>query len=70
LWRYTAKLVRAYLRVRKDAGPYLFTGREGPLKKRMVQTLFGEWGFLPNAPKRYISAICKYAPIMASSDFV
>ena len=40
LWRHTAKPLRAYLRVRKDAGAYLFTGREGPLKKRMVQTLF------------------------------
>lgn len=27
LWRHTAKLLRAYLRVRNDAGPYLFTGR-------------------------------------------
>ena len=40
LWRHTAKLLRAYLRVRRDAGPYLFTGREGPLKKRQIQTLF------------------------------
>ncbi len=24
------KQLRAYLRVRNDAGPYLFTGREGP----------------------------------------
>src|SRR5437867_4278879 len=37
LWRHTAKLLRAYLRVRHDAGPYLFTGREGPLNKRQVQ---------------------------------
>ncbi len=43
LWRHTAKLMRAYLRVRKDAGPYLFTGREGPLKKRQVQNLFGHY---------------------------
>jgi integrase len=28
LWRHTAKPLRAYLRVRNDAGPYLFTGRE------------------------------------------
>ena len=40
LWRHTAKLLRAYLRVRKNAGPYLFTGREGPLKKRQIQNLF------------------------------
>ncbi len=43
LWRHTAKLLRAYIRVRKDAGPYLFTGREGPLKKRMVQKLFVDY---------------------------
>lgn len=42
LWRHTTKLLRVYLRVRKDAGPYLFTGREGPLKKPMVQNLFDE----------------------------
>ena len=40
LWRPTSKLLRAYLRVRNDAGPYLFTGREGPLKKRQAQNLF------------------------------
>src|SRR6266705_1599566 len=40
LWRHTAKLLRAYLRVRSGAGPYLFTGREGPLKKRQIQNLF------------------------------
>ena len=43
LWRHTAKLLRAYLRVRNDAGPYLFTGREGPLKKRQVQNLFEKY---------------------------
>jgi integrase len=36
LWRHTAKLLRAFLRIRQDAGPYLFTGREGPLKKRQA----------------------------------
>ncbi len=40
LWRHTAKMLRAYLRVRRDAGSYLFTGREGPLKKRQIQNLF------------------------------
>jgi integrase len=40
LWRHTAKQLRAYLRVRNSAGPYLFTGREGPLKKRQIQNLF------------------------------
>jgi integrase len=40
LWRHTAKLLRTYLRIRRDAGPYLFTGREGPVKKRQIQNLF------------------------------
>ena len=40
LWRHTAKQLRAYLRVRTSSGPYLFTGREGPLKKRQIQNLF------------------------------
>jgi integrase/recombinase XerD len=40
LWRHTAKLLRSYLRVRQDAGHYLFTGRQGPLKKRQIQHLF------------------------------
>lgn len=29
--------------MRRDAGPYLFTGREGPLKKRQVQNLFARY---------------------------
>src|SRR2546428_9829346 len=40
LWRHNAKLLRSYLRVRQDAGHYLFTGRQGALKKRQIQTLF------------------------------
>src|SRR5713226_6659463 len=40
LWRHTAKLLRSYLRVRQDAGHWLCTGRQGPLKKRQLQTLF------------------------------
>ena len=43
LWRHTAKLLRAYLRVRNDAGSYLFTGREGPLRKRQIQNLFDNY---------------------------
>src|SRR5713226_9012392 len=43
LWRHNAKLLRSYLRVRQDAGHYLFTGRQGPLKKRQIQTLFTEY---------------------------
>src|SRR5712664_2099394 len=29
LWRHNAKLLRSYLRVRQDAGHWLFTGRQG-----------------------------------------
>jgi integrase/recombinase XerD len=43
IWRHTAKVLRAYLRVRRDVTPYLFTGREGALKKRQVQNLFTEY---------------------------
>src|SRR5437899_6304782 len=40
LWRHNAKLLRSYLRVRQDAGHWLFTGRQGALKKRQIQQLF------------------------------
>ncbi len=40
LWRHNAKLLRSYFRVRQDAGHWLFTGRQGALKKRQIQTLF------------------------------
>ena len=43
LWRHTAKLLRSYLRERRDVWPYLFTGRKGPLQKRQVQQLFTEY---------------------------
>ncbi len=43
LWRHTAKLLRSYLRERRDVEPYLFTGRKGPLQKRQVQQLFTEY---------------------------
>lgn len=43
LWRHNAKLLRSYIRVRHDAGHWLFTGRQGPLKKRQIQTLFTEY---------------------------
>jgi integrase len=45
LWRHNAKLLRSYLRVRQDAGHWLFTGRQGALKKRQIQTLFAHVGF-------------------------
>src|SRR3990170_7858400 len=40
LWRHTAKLLRAYLRERIPKGTALFTGREGPIKKRRIEQLF------------------------------
>lgn len=43
LWRHNAKLLRSYLRMRHDAGHWLFTGRQGALKKRQIQTLFTEY---------------------------
>ncbi len=43
LWRHTAKLLRAYLRVRRNVTPYLFIGRHGPMKKRMIQHLFAHY---------------------------
>src|SRR5881397_2358326 len=43
LWRHTAKLLRAYLRVRRNVSPYLFTGRQGAMQKRMIQHLFSTY---------------------------
>jgi integrase len=43
LWRHKAKLLRSYFRVRQDAGHWLFTGRQGTLKKRQIQTLFANY---------------------------
>jgi integrase len=57
LWRHTAKLLRAYLREREDKGPYLFTGREGPLKKRMVQQLFKDYAKKAGITGRSIHAL-------------
>jgi integrase len=57
LWRHTAKLLHAYIRVRRDVGPYLFTGREGPLKKRMVQTLFNQYAKTAGIQERSVHAL-------------
>src|SRR5919202_4375729 len=43
LWRHTAKLLRSYLRERRDVGSYLFTGCKGTLQKRQVQQLFTDY---------------------------
>jgi integrase/recombinase XerD len=57
LWRHTAKLLRACLRARRDVGPYLFTGREGPLKKRLVQTLFHTYAEAAGIQARSVHAL-------------
>src|SRR6266446_3191203 len=54
LWRHTAKQLRAYLRVRNSAGPYLFTGREGPLKKRQIQNLFHRYTTIAGISRRSV----------------
>jgi integrase len=54
---HTAKPLRAYMRVRTDAGPYLFTGREGPLKKRMVQQLFADYAKKAGIAGRSVHAL-------------
>ena len=43
LWRHNAKLLRSSLWGRQDAGHWRFTGRQGPLKKRQIQTLFATY---------------------------
>lgn len=40
LLRQASKLLRGYLRVRISKGPALFTGRQGPMKKRRIEQLF------------------------------
>lgn len=57
LWRHTAKLLRSYLRGRINAGPYLFTGREGPLKKRQIQNLFGRYAHEAGIQRRSIHSL-------------
>jgi integrase/recombinase XerD len=57
LWRHTAKQLRAYLRVRNGAGPYLFTGREGPLKKRQIQNLFNRYARAAGVKGRSIHSL-------------
>jgi integrase/recombinase XerD len=57
LWRHTAKLIRAYLRERRDVGPYLFTGRKGPLQKRQVQKLFADYATAAGIKERSVHAL-------------
>jgi integrase len=57
LWRHTAKLLRAYLRERRDVGPYLFTGCRGPLQKRQVQKLFNDYAKTAGIKERSVHAL-------------
>jgi integrase/recombinase XerD len=57
LWRHTATLLRRYLRERRDVGPYLFTGRKGPLQKRQVQKLFTDYGTAAGIQARSVHAL-------------
>ncbi len=57
LWRHTAKLIRSYMRDRQDKGPYLFTGRKGPLQKRQVQKLFNDYAEDAGIKERSVHAL-------------
>lgn len=57
LWRHTAKLLRSYLRVRRNVTPYLFTGRQGPMKKRRIQDLFDTYAQAAGITGRSIHAL-------------
>ena len=57
LWRRTAKLIRSYLRERRDVGPYLFTGRKGPLQNRQVQKLFTDYTKATGIKARSVHAL-------------
>jgi integrase len=57
LWRHTAKLLRAYLRVRRNVTPYLFTGRQGALQKRQIQHLFSTYAHAAGLTTRNIHTL-------------
>jgi integrase/recombinase XerD len=57
LWRHTAKLLHSYLRERRDVGPYLFTGRKGPLQKRQVQKLFNDYADAAGIKERSVHGL-------------
>src|SRR5215217_3052914 len=57
IWRHTAKLLRAYLRVRENVTPYLFMGRQGPMKKCMIQHLFGHYAKLAGISTKNVHAL-------------
>jgi integrase/recombinase XerD len=57
LWRHTAKLLRSYLRERRDVGPYLCTGRKGPVQKRQAQKLFNDYADAAGIKARSVHAL-------------
>lgn len=57
VWRHTAKLLRTYLRVRRDVPPYLFTGRQGALQKRQIQKLFNNYAYAAGLTTRNIHTL-------------
>jgi integrase len=57
VWRHTAKLLRAYGRVRRDVTPDLFTGRQGALQKRQIQKLFSTYAHAAGLTTRNIHTL-------------
>lgn len=57
LWSSPARLLRVYLRVRIPKGLALFTGRQGPLKRRTIQYLFSKYAQEANLPFRNVHAL-------------
>jgi integrase len=57
LWRHTAKVLRSYLRARRNVSPYFFTGRQGALKKRWIQNLFNTYAHKAGLSTRNIHAL-------------
>jgi integrase/recombinase XerD len=57
LWRDSARLLRRYIQDRRDVGPYLFTGRKGPLQKRQVQKLFNDYAKAAGIKERSVHAL-------------
>lgn len=57
LWRVPAKLLRAYLKVRIPRGLALFTGRQGPLKRRMIEHLFSKYAATAGVSVRNVHAL-------------
>jgi integrase len=57
LWRHTIKLLRAYLRVRRDVTPYLFTGRQGAMQKRQMQNLFSTYAYKAGLTTRNVHTL-------------